>query len=79
MRRTFFFDQHPPLGKQLVAGIAYMAGYSGNYTFSRIGSSYEAVSVLHNNDRAIVELALTFKVSWTHCCLTVTTKSHLSS
>lgn len=48
MKRTFFFDQHPPLGKQLVAGIAYLVGYSGNYTFSRIGSDYEAVSNLES-------------------------------
>lgn len=43
MRRTFFFDQHPPLGKQLIAAVAHLAGYSGNYTFSRIGSEYSAV------------------------------------
>lgn len=43
MKRTFFFDQHPPLGKQLIAGIAYLAGYSGNFTFSRIGGEYSNV------------------------------------
>lgn len=40
IKRTFFFDQHPPFGKQLIAGVAYLAGYDGNYTFSRIGSEY---------------------------------------
>ncbi|KAH8379658.1 hypothetical protein KR009_006425 [Drosophila setifemur] len=40
MRNIFFFDQHPPLGKQLVAGLVSMAGYDGNYTFSRIGGAY---------------------------------------
>lgn len=40
MKRTFFFDQHPPLGKQLVAGAAYLAGFNGNYTFTRIGTEY---------------------------------------
>lgn len=40
MKRTFFFDQHPPLGKQMIAGAAYLAGFSGNYTFSRIGTEY---------------------------------------
>lgn len=44
MRRTFFFDQHPPLGKQLVAAFAWAAGYSGNFTFSHIGGEYSSVS-----------------------------------
>jgi len=40
MRNIFFFDQHPPLGKQLIAGLVSLAGYSGNYTFTRIGEPY---------------------------------------
>ncbi|XP_017133950.1 protein O-mannosyltransferase 1 isoform X1 [Drosophila elegans] len=40
MRNVFFFDQHPPLGKQLIAGLVSLAGYNGNYTFSRIGEPY---------------------------------------
>lgn len=40
IKRTFFFDQHPPFGKQLIAGAAYLAGYDGNYTFNRIGGEY---------------------------------------
>ncbi|XP_032598902.1 protein O-mannosyltransferase 1 [Drosophila grimshawi] len=40
MRNIFFFDQHPPLGKQLIAGLVSFAGYDGNYTFSRIGATY---------------------------------------
>lgn len=40
VKRTFFFDQHPPLGKQLIAVAAHIAGYNGNYTFSRIGGEY---------------------------------------
>ncbi|KAH8418747.1 hypothetical protein KR222_011712, partial [Zaprionus bogoriensis] len=40
MRNIFFFDQHPPLGKQLIAGLVSFAGYDGNYTFSHIGASY---------------------------------------
>ncbi|KAF5273591.1 hypothetical protein FQR65_LT04589 [Abscondita terminalis] len=40
MRNTFFFDSHPPLGKQLVAAAAYFAGFDGKYKFERIGSSY---------------------------------------
>lgn len=40
LKRTFFFDQHPPLGKQLIAAVSYLAGFNGNYTFAQIGSEY---------------------------------------
>ncbi|XP_011176830.2 protein O-mannosyltransferase 1 [Zeugodacus cucurbitae] len=41
LRNIFFFDQHPPLGKQLIAAVAYTAGgYDGNYTFPHIGAEY---------------------------------------
>lgn len=40
MRNIFFFDQHPPLGKQLIAGLVSFGGYDGNYTFTRIGADY---------------------------------------
>ncbi|XP_043287433.1 protein O-mannosyltransferase 1 [Venturia canescens] len=40
MSRTFFFDSHPPLGKQLVAAAAYLAGFDGRFKFDRIGSPY---------------------------------------
>ncbi|KAL1124105.1 hypothetical protein AAG570_001875, partial [Ranatra chinensis] len=40
MKRTFFFDLHPPLGKQLVALAAYLAGFDGKYKFDKIGSAY---------------------------------------
>ncbi|EDV39360.1 uncharacterized protein Dana_GF24536 [Drosophila ananassae] len=41
MRNIFFFDQHPPLGKQLIAGLVSLAGYDGNYTFTQIGDPYK--------------------------------------
>lgn len=40
MKRTFFFDSHPPFGKQLIAAVAYLAGFDGQFKFDRIGSSY---------------------------------------
>lgn len=42
MKNTFFFDSHPPLGKQLVALAGYLAGFDGNAQFDRIGGSYSA-------------------------------------
>ncbi|XP_076245663.1 protein O-mannosyltransferase rt [Calliopsis andreniformis] len=40
MKRTFFFDSHPPLGKQLISAVAYLAGFDGQFKFDRIGSPY---------------------------------------
>ncbi|XP_054713635.1 protein O-mannosyltransferase 1-like [Uloborus diversus] len=40
MKRTFFFDSHPPLGKQLVALTGYLTGFDGNSPFERIGGEY---------------------------------------
>ncbi|XP_050530408.1 protein O-mannosyltransferase 1 isoform X2 [Daktulosphaira vitifoliae] len=40
MKRTFFFDTHPPLGKQLISAAAYFCNYEGDYKFERIGSEF---------------------------------------
>ncbi|XP_035230827.1 protein O-mannosyl-transferase 1-like [Stegodyphus dumicola] len=42
MKQTFFFDSHPPLGKQLVALAGYITGFDGNAQFERIGGEYSA-------------------------------------
>lgn len=41
MKNTFFFDSHPPLGKQLIAAVASFAGYDGKFKFNKIGSPYD--------------------------------------
>lgn len=40
IRNIFFFDQHPPLGKQIIATVAQSIGFNGNFSASRIGSEY---------------------------------------
>lgn len=40
MKNTFFFDGHPPLGKQLIAAVSYLVNYDGKFKFDRIGSEY---------------------------------------
>lgn len=37
LKNVFFFDQNPPLGKQLISAIVGAVGFNGNYTYSRIG------------------------------------------
>ncbi|KAN0068437.1 Dolichyl-phosphate-mannose-protein mannosyltransferase domain containing protein [Elaphomyces granulatus] len=40
LRRTYFFDVHPPFGKLLLAFVGWLAGYDGHYEFDNIGESY---------------------------------------
>uniref|UniRef100_A0A2P2I4Q6 Protein O-mannosyltransferase 1 n=1 Tax=Hirondellea gigas TaxID=1518452 RepID=A0A2P2I4Q6_9CRUS len=41
LQNTFFFDSQPPFGKQLIALVAYFAGFTGDYKFERIGGVYD--------------------------------------
>ncbi|CAG9824993.1 unnamed protein product [Phaedon cochleariae] len=40
MQNTFFFDSHPPLGKQIISLAAHIAGFDGKFKFDKIGSPY---------------------------------------
>ncbi|KAH6576752.1 hypothetical protein BASA50_004092 [Batrachochytrium salamandrivorans] len=40
LRREYFFDVHPPLGKMFLAGVAYIVGYDGHFLFDNIGDNY---------------------------------------
>ncbi|EEH33676.1 dolichyl-phosphate-mannose-protein mannosyltransferase [Paracoccidioides lutzii Pb01] len=40
LRRTYFFDVHPPFGKLLFALMGWLVGYDGHYLFENIGESY---------------------------------------
>lgn len=45
LRRTYYFDVHPPLGKMLLALVGYFLGYDGSYLFDAIGDKYEEHNV----------------------------------
>lgn len=41
LKRIFFFDPQPPLGKQLLTLVAYFSGFQGDLSYSRIGEPYK--------------------------------------
>jgi dolichyl-phosphate-mannose-protein mannosyltransferase len=42
LRREYFFDVHPPLGKLVYALVGCIFGYEGNFSFANIGLEYSA-------------------------------------
>ncbi|KAL3283415.1 hypothetical protein HHI36_006560 [Cryptolaemus montrouzieri] len=40
MKNIFFFDSHPPFGKQLIALAASLGNFDGKFKFDKIGSPY---------------------------------------
>lgn len=41
LKRIFFFDPQPPLGKQLLTLVAYFSGFHGDLSYHRIGEPYK--------------------------------------
>ncbi|CAO3594514.1 unnamed protein product [Absidia cylindrospora] len=40
LRRSYFFDVHPPLAKMMIAAVGYLIGYNGHFEFTNIGDNY---------------------------------------
>ncbi|CAJ0825309.1 15447_t:CDS:2 [Entrophospora sp. SA101] len=53
LRRTYYFDVHPPLGKLMIAGMAYLLNYDGHFLFDHIGDDYLENNVPYIGLRAL--------------------------
>ncbi|CAG8739794.1 18878_t:CDS:2, partial [Acaulospora morrowiae] len=40
LKRTYYFDVHPPLGKLMIAAMGWILGYDGHFDFNKIGVDY---------------------------------------
>ena len=45
IRREYFFDVHPPLGKLIFAGVARLFGFDGWFNFDKIGATFALSNV----------------------------------
>ncbi|KAF9947807.1 hypothetical protein BGZ65_008530, partial [Modicella reniformis] len=53
IRRTYFFDVHPPLAKMMLAAMGYFIGYDGHFLFDNIGDNYITNNVPYIGLRAL--------------------------
>ncbi|CAG8562246.1 1640_t:CDS:10 [Funneliformis caledonium] len=53
LKRTYFFDVHPPLAKLMLAGMGYILGYDGHFEFENIGDDYIKNNVPYVGLRAL--------------------------
>ncbi|KAI9022268.1 glycosyltransferase family 39 protein [Phycomyces nitens] len=63
LKRSFFFDVHPPLAKLMIAGAGYLLDYDGHYNFDKIGESYIENNVPYIGMRALPAILNVFSAS----------------
>lgn len=69
LRREYFFDVHPPLGKLMIAGVGWLFGYDGGFTFGNIGLSYAASTAPYIGLRLFMVLLSVASVSFCYATM----------